>query len=672
MAVGVFVFGFGMASIGAKAQSVSEQDGSTAGQIASHVVPAATKNAIDEASVTAQRASGAYKIGAGDKLRIKFFQRDELSGEFRVRADGMITLPLIGSFNVAGRSPVEIERQIASKFYEMTSRSAFAVVDVIERRPFFVSGDVNRPGTFQYVPGMTVVHAVAIAGGLYRMPQAPNQMMSVAREQWRLRSAKADAAVHLAKRERIKALLNRQDEISFPDLIEELVGKTQAERIRLTQQRLFEQARKWRNDQKDYLKTAVRLADEEIKALRTRLAAINDVMKVHDKELSTTQDLLKRGLTRRRSVYRKQYDISNLLTSAADVEAEIKRAEMKRAQAIKNENDFWPDQDRKLADEMAEVEASFEASMRAVEASSNLIGQALGPGAQQVGLNVAKVEYRILRRSQGNIEEIAATEHDQLMPGDVVKVMIQPTGPDGLGGKEAVEARVSPQTTMTPTVLKQVDARDAKSRAELKQHIGELKKLVAEQSSILSTVAKSQVDLAKQVEEWRARYLEVLENRETSVRSEMREAVTTTPVEPIEAVKPAAPAQPQPVEREPARKAMIEPGDKGQDNDPPAPVQTVDVVLPQKGPVSQLNARKLAMVLQTELVRVGCYSGQIDGDWGPMSQEALLKYSKATSKRLRTGAPSLRAFAAIKDHRGSVCARSQVATRLPVPIPASE
>src|SRR6056297_3499744 len=49
-----------------------------------------------------------YEIGAGDKLRIKFFQREELSGEFRVRADGNISLPLIGALSVHGRTPVEL------------------------------------------------------------------------------------------------------------------------------------------------------------------------------------------------------------------------------------------------------------------------------------------------------------------------------------------------------------------------------------------------------------------------------------------------------------------------------------------------------------------------------------------------------------------------------------
>ncbi len=675
LAAGLIALSCGIASTGALAQTVSEQNGTDAGEIASHVLPEALDKMAAKPVVAGRRVAGSYDIGAGDKLRIKFFQREELSGEYRVRADGMITLPLIGSFNVAGHTPVELEQQISAKFYELTSRSAFAIVDVIERRPFFVSGDVNQPGTFQYVPHMTVVHAVAIAGGLYRMPQAPNQMMSVAREQWRLRSTKADAAVHLAKRERIKALLNREEELTFPPLIEELVGDAQGERIRLTQRRLFEQSRKWRHDQTDYLKTAVRLADEEMTALRTRLNAINDVMKLHDKELSTTQDLLKRGLTQRRSVYRKQYDISNMLTSAASVEAEIKRAEMKRAQAIKAMNDFWPDQDRQLADELAEVEALFEASMRGIDASSNLIGQALGPGAQPVGLNVVKVEYRILRRTAGGIEEIAVRENDQVMPGDVLKVVIAPAGSDGVGGKNPIEARAAPEAVVPSAILKSADRQNARSRAELSRHIGELKKLVAQQSSILSTVAKSQVDLAKQVEEWRARYLEVLESREPVAQPVVREVVTMAPVEPVEQLKQKPevllPAQTAAVAEPVATRKSVIDGRDGPDvrldREPTARVEPVDVVLPEKGPASQLNARKLAMVLQTELLRIGCYAGQVDGDWGPMSQSALREYSKATAKRLPTGEPSLKAFAAIKDHRGAVCARSQVATRLPVP-----
>ena len=277
LAAGLLILGIGMTSGAALAEPGVEGMGSqqepSEGQVSSHIIPSvsgpsvaasAEPSAPVKPAIAEIRKPGAYEIGPGDKLMIKFFQRDELSGEFRVRADGMITLPLIGSFSVSGHTPSELEQVIAAKFFEMTQSSAHAVVDVLERRPFFVAGDVNRPGTFQYFPRMTVLHAVALAGGLYRLPQAPSQILDVTREHWRLRSAKADAAVTLAKRERLKALLNRQDQAEFPELISELVGEDQGERIISTQRRLFEQARRWRNDQKDYLKSAVQLAEVEI------------------------------------------------------------------------------------------------------------------------------------------------------------------------------------------------------------------------------------------------------------------------------------------------------------------------------------------------------------------------------------------------------------------------
>jgi protein involved in polysaccharide export with SLBB domain len=692
-------------SIGVASGLASAEDGdegmpalqdANQGRIGTHIVPSVSADAeqnltSDSAESDAQvtpaiaelRKPGAYEVGPGDKLLIKFFQRDELSGEFRVRSDGQITLPLIGSFSVQGQTPAEVEQLISVKFFEMTKSSAHAVVDVIERRPFFVAGDVNRPGTFQYFPRMTVLHAVALAGGIYRMPQAPNQFMDITREQWRLRSSKADAAVTLAKRERLKALLNRQDEVDFPELISELVGTDQGERIISTQRRLFEQARRWRNDQKDYLKSAVQLAEEEIKALRTRLATINDVMKVHDDELSTRQKLLERGLTRRQSVYQKQYAISNLLTSAANVEAEIKRAEMKRNRAMQEQNEFWPSQDRKLADELATVEAEFERNMREIQASNNMLGQSMATGMRQAGFNAASVEYRILRRRDGEVEELAAKENDRMLPGDVLKVALVSAVDDAMSRK-SIQAHLSPPVGQAfgggtePAIgQKSSSAIDEKARRELAKDIADLKKIAGEQGSILAKVAQSQTELVRRVDKWGTQLREVIERTPAfsagSIMSAALEARAKAARTSPGNGKSPAPAVELPGTGGDQRAGVVEDERVAIPGSDDASRSTDDdlVVLPARGPMErQVDQRRLALALQSELAKLGCYRGAIDGEWGPMSRRAVSDYARSTGKSFETFEPNLKIYAAIVDsgaQRGVCGTKGQrIVTRLPV------
>ena len=109
---------------------------------------------------------GVYTLGPGDEVRIITFGEQQLTGEFRVDASGEIALPLVGNVHAAGLTPRELDRAVAdalskSKLYRNPSVS----VEVINYRPIFILGEVSRPGQYPYQPGMTVVTAVAVAGG---------------------------------------------------------------------------------------------------------------------------------------------------------------------------------------------------------------------------------------------------------------------------------------------------------------------------------------------------------------------------------------------------------------------------------------------------------------------------------------------------------------------------
>lgn len=108
----------------------------------------------------------AYRLGNGDLVRIITFGEQQLTGEFRVSDNGNIAVPLLGNVMAAGLTPSGLEAEIAR---ELRQRNLFrdpsVSVEVVAYRPIFVLGQVNRPGQFPYQPGMTVLTAVAIAGG---------------------------------------------------------------------------------------------------------------------------------------------------------------------------------------------------------------------------------------------------------------------------------------------------------------------------------------------------------------------------------------------------------------------------------------------------------------------------------------------------------------------------
>jgi len=106
-----------------------------------------------------------YKLGAGDKVRVTVFGESYLSGEFNVNANGTISLPLIEPVPVAGKTLAEAEQLIRTKLAAGFISDPKVSVDILEYRPFFIIGEISNPGSYPYIADMTVLHAVAIAGG---------------------------------------------------------------------------------------------------------------------------------------------------------------------------------------------------------------------------------------------------------------------------------------------------------------------------------------------------------------------------------------------------------------------------------------------------------------------------------------------------------------------------
>lgn len=107
-----------------------------------------------------------YGLGPGDQIRIITFGEDNLTGEFRVNDSGNIALPLVGAVHAAGLTSSELEAAVAEALRRgnLVHHPSVAV-EVIAYRPIYVLGEVNKPGQYPYQPGMTVVTAVAVAGG---------------------------------------------------------------------------------------------------------------------------------------------------------------------------------------------------------------------------------------------------------------------------------------------------------------------------------------------------------------------------------------------------------------------------------------------------------------------------------------------------------------------------
>ncbi|HVJ42131.1 MAG TPA: polysaccharide biosynthesis/export family protein [Dongiaceae bacterium] len=105
-----------------------------------------------------------YTLGPGDKVQLAVYGQAELSGQFTLDASASVSLPKAGVVQLGGKTLREAEQLIAQRL-TVELKSPEVSLNIIEYRPVYVMGEVQRPGQFPFVPGMTVLNAVALASG---------------------------------------------------------------------------------------------------------------------------------------------------------------------------------------------------------------------------------------------------------------------------------------------------------------------------------------------------------------------------------------------------------------------------------------------------------------------------------------------------------------------------
>ena len=107
-----------------------------------------------------------YSLGPGDLLSINVFGEDDLSlKEIRVGTNGTISFPLLGEVSVRSMNVRELENTLIRQLKDGYLKKPVVTVSVIEYRLFYINGEVKKPGGYNFVEGLTIQKAVALAGG---------------------------------------------------------------------------------------------------------------------------------------------------------------------------------------------------------------------------------------------------------------------------------------------------------------------------------------------------------------------------------------------------------------------------------------------------------------------------------------------------------------------------
>jgi polysaccharide export outer membrane protein len=123
----------------------------------------------------------AYVLGPADQLQITVYGETDLTGKYRISDTGNLTMPLIGPVPAQGLTVTQLQKALRDRLDAKALKSPDVTLEISEYRPFFILGEVKNPGSYPYVPNMTVLTAVAIAGG--STFRASADQMSITRQQ---------------------------------------------------------------------------------------------------------------------------------------------------------------------------------------------------------------------------------------------------------------------------------------------------------------------------------------------------------------------------------------------------------------------------------------------------------------------------------------------------------
>lgn len=362
----------------------------------------------------AAQDSGDYLVQVGDKLSVSVYGKPELSGTFRVRADGAVVMHLLGEIDAAGATFTEIEERIVQRAAERFSSNESALVDIAEFRSVFVLGAVQIPGAYEYRPGLNVMKAIALAGGYE----------SVVAE------TRADRDVDTARRRVVEAQNNLKFALAEQAAIEQELARIEgndsasvdapADSLEADQLELVDLRRSLSERTAEGAERRRSLAMDEAELLMQRRDLVNSQLTATEEQLVSMTDLAERGLARRDQVLRLQVDLNDLRADALEAAAFEARARQTAANA---ENDLSVEQTQYrhslLRDKIAAEESAI-VQRTELESSLAYLREISPAAAEELGTDFVMTVYEVFR--SGSADPIEADLTTPLGPDDTLMI----------------------------------------------------------------------------------------------------------------------------------------------------------------------------------------------------------------------------------------------------------
>lgn len=390
-------------------------------------------------SLATPAMAGDYQLGPQDKLNIRIAEwqtvestfRDwtSINGEYSVGPAGTLSVPFVGELPAAGKTTAEVAAAISQALQRKLALSdkPEASVEMVQFRPFYISGEVQTSGQFPYVPDLTVLKAVSIAGGIRRNADLGSQLGKD------LVTAKGNFDIYddqrvrlIVKRARIDADLAGKTTFEAPKEVE---GDPRLSAIVADEMTILTSDQKALKLKLQALDDLTGTLQAEIEALQKKIVNQQKQVELAQQQLDSIGPLAQKGLVANARLLSSQQSVTDLQGKILDYETAILTAKQSISKAAQDAIDAQNTLSSKLAADRQQVEADLnEAALRA-SMQKGLMAQASDPAttAAITSGEEPTLIYSLVRVADGKTSEIQAKEDTPVLPGDVIKVKLAPT-----------------------------------------------------------------------------------------------------------------------------------------------------------------------------------------------------------------------------------------------------
>ncbi len=343
-----------------------------------------------------------------------FYQRPELTGDYVVEADGSISLPLLGRFPVRGLLPAAVEASLLHSYETLVGRKGFVNIVKIEHQPVYITGPVRNPGSFRYVDGMTVLHAVVLAGGTTSKSVEPWQRVEITRQIEKLKSGLADLKRLASRTEVIKA---ERDSVQTASIGQMALGSDTDTQHLVDDEAWQRQLVTTSKDaQRDAYQKSVANAQADLDLRQARVGNYDATIRVRQDRLASIQNLANNKLVTSIELTRAQSELTESEDRKQQAVIDVETAKQRLAVAKQ-------DLERDGIERKIEIEKSAADAQRGLSTALKTTESDLEIFQSMASVNdAADVEFEIVRSGPNGVTTQPATEETVLQPGDLIKV----------------------------------------------------------------------------------------------------------------------------------------------------------------------------------------------------------------------------------------------------------